>query len=329
MKAFDLIDHGILVKKLCELDIVPSVINWIIDFLSDRSQRIKISEGCVSEWGTVPSGVPQGTKLGPWLFLIMINDLMISNASLWKFVDDTTTSEIIKKDHSSQAQSIANEVVEWSTKNRVKLNTDKCKELRIGFSSIPQDFPPVFIGEEQIKVVKDAKLLGVTISGDLTWNAHIAEVTKKASKRIYFLVQLKRARVPPKDLCLFYISCVRSVIDYAAQVFHYSLPDYLAQELERIQKRAMRIICPGLDYQQALTSMNLLTVKEHHNNICMRTFDNIMNDPNHKLNKLLPPRYKSNYKLRHARTFTLPRCKTNRFKNSFFMASSRMVNDKF
>ena len=192
-KAFDLIDHGILVNKLCELDIVPSVINWIIDFLSDRSQRIKISEGCVFEWGTVPSGVPQGTKLGPWLFLTMINDLAISNASLWKFVDDTTTSEILKKGHPSQAQGIANEIVEWSTKNRVKLNTDKCKELRIGFTYTSHDFPPVSIGEEQIKVVKDAKLLGVTISGDLTWNAHIAEVTKKAAKRLYFLVQLKRA----------------------------------------------------------------------------------------------------------------------------------------
>ena len=68
-KAFDLIDHGILVNKLCQLDIVPSVINWIIDFLSDRYQRVKMSDGCVSEWGSVPSGVPQGTKLRSLTFL--------------------------------------------------------------------------------------------------------------------------------------------------------------------------------------------------------------------------------------------------------------------
>ena len=101
--------------------------NWIIDFLSCRSQRIKLTEGCVSEWSTVPSGVPQGTKLGPWLFLIMINDLAISNASLWKYVDDTTAFEVVRKGQVSNAQIIADEVAEWSNRNRVKLNIDKCK----------------------------------------------------------------------------------------------------------------------------------------------------------------------------------------------------------
>ena len=75
-KAIDLIDQGILVRKLrnqCKLP--DSIINWIIDFLSDRSQRIKFASECFSEWGPVPAGAPQGTKLGRWLFVLMINDL--------------------------------------------------------------------------------------------------------------------------------------------------------------------------------------------------------------------------------------------------------------
>ena len=127
----------------------------------------------------------------------------------------------------SNAQIIADEVAEWSNRNRVKLNIDKCKELRISFASVSRGFPPVVIGGECIKAVSDAKLLGVTISSDLSWNAHITEVIKKAAKRLYFLIQLKRARVSQKDLCLFYVTCVRSVIDYAVPVFHYSLPAYL------------------------------------------------------------------------------------------------------
>jgi hypothetical protein len=66
-------------------------------FLLDRKQRVKLATDCVSEWGAVPAGVPQGTKLGPWLFLWMINDLKITEVSTWKYVDDTTVSEVVKK----------------------------------------------------------------------------------------------------------------------------------------------------------------------------------------------------------------------------------------
>ena len=85
-KAFDLIDDRILVNKLCKLDLPTEIINGIIDFLSDRSQRIKLSEGCYPEWGSVPSEVPQGTKLGPWLFLALINDLEIDNVDKTKAI---------------------------------------------------------------------------------------------------------------------------------------------------------------------------------------------------------------------------------------------------
>ena len=68
-----------LEEKLCRLNLPIRVINWIRDFLSNRSQRIKLSEGCYSEWGSAPSGVPQGTELGPWPFLVLINDLDVVN----------------------------------------------------------------------------------------------------------------------------------------------------------------------------------------------------------------------------------------------------------
>ena len=103
---------------------------------------------------------------------------------------------------------------------------------------------------------------------------------------------------------------------------------YLTHELERVQRRAMRIICPGIEYQHALALVNLPTVAKHHNDICKHTFENICNDSGHKLKKLLPPLYDCKYNLRHARTFNLPRCKTNRFKNSFIMASCSLVNAK-
>lgn len=109
-----------------------------------------------------------------------------------------------------------------------------------------QVFEPVKVDGKDLDVVTSAKLLGVTISSDLSWNDHINEVIKKTSKRLYFLVLLKRAKVPCEDLGLFYTTCIRSVLDYAVPVFYYMLPKYLMHELEHIQKWALAICVPVL-----------------------------------------------------------------------------------
>ena len=81
-KAFDLIDHTLLARKLLALDMPVGVSFGIIDFLADRTQRVKLGEDCLSEWRNVPAGAPQGTKLGPWLFILMIDDINTSNTEL-------------------------------------------------------------------------------------------------------------------------------------------------------------------------------------------------------------------------------------------------------
>ena len=133
----------------------------------DRSQRIKFTSDCFSEWGPVPASVPQGTKLGLCLFVLMINNLD-TNAQQWKYVDDTTVSEVVVKGREIHVQAIADSVIEWSHENRVQLNADKCKELRISFAKVQRVFNPVIIEGKEVELVTSTKLLGLTIANNLT-----------------------------------------------------------------------------------------------------------------------------------------------------------------
>lgn len=142
-------------------------------------------------------------------------------------MDDTTVSEVVVEGGVSHMQETTNRVIAWSRENRVQLNADKCKELWISFAKEKRVFDPVIIEGKEVELATSTKLLGLTIANDLTWNNHVTEITKKASKRIYFLTQLKRAGVPKQDVALSYVSCVRSVIDYAAPVFFNILPQFL------------------------------------------------------------------------------------------------------
>ena len=108
------------------------LIPWIISFLSNRRQGVNIGEA-FSDCLPVNAGVPQGTKLGPILFLIMINDLSISTpeTNLWKFVDDVSISERLTKNGGASFQSNLDTVSSWAPMNLMKLNAKKCKELRV------------------------------------------------------------------------------------------------------------------------------------------------------------------------------------------------------
>ena len=135
------------------------------------------------------------------------------------------------------------------------------------------------------------------------------------------MVQLKRAKVTRTDLGLFYSSCIRSVMDYAMPAFHFSMPKYLMQELERIQKRAMSIICSGVISHEAVVIMNLKELATHHYEIRKSACHTIVNDNNHRLCKLLPAPHESTYSLRRARPFIMQVFQNDRFKNSFIIFS--------
>ena len=154
------------------------------DFLTNRQQSVKLANDCFSEWSLVPAGVHQGTKLGPWLYILMINDLNTVSNSLWKYVDDTTLAEVIPKGWDSNIQSAVDDIQNQSNTLKFTLNEDKCKEMRIQFSrdnTNYQQLPLVTINNQHVDLAFQRKVLGLTISSDLKWNSYIDNIVKKLS----------------------------------------------------------------------------------------------------------------------------------------------------
>ena len=141
-KAFDYIDHQLLTHKIYSLGIPRGVARCVVDFLVHHYQRVKLSADCFSEWGPVPAGVPQGTKLGPWLFLLMINDLRIPQVQTWKYVDDTTVAEIVPRNALGDAQTAVKVVEDWSKAQKMQLNADECKVMVIDYKRQKYHFTP-------------------------------------------------------------------------------------------------------------------------------------------------------------------------------------------
>ena len=171
----------------------------------------------------------------------------------------------------------------------------------------------------QIQATTSSKLLGLIINNTLTWNDHVDSLIKKAARKIYILVQLKRARIPAEDPVAYYCACIRSSLDYACPVFHFSLPQYLQSELESVQKRALACIFTRMLYKEALERACLTSIREHHEDITKSLFTSISENQDSKLHHLIPEAYSPHYNLRCQRTYNVPAAKTKRFGNSFFV----------
>jgi hypothetical protein len=249
--------------------------------------------------------VPHGTKLGPWLFLI--NDVNIPVLDLWI----STMSEIVKKNEASSMQLHMDDFVTQTEEDNFHLNESKCKELRITFSKADSLMAPITINGKEIEIVSSAKLIGTIVSGDHKWNLHIDMICKKVASRLYFLRQLKRAKLPIPDLLLFYKIFIRPVAKPASPVYHNALPQYLSDVLERLQKRVLRILHPDLSYIQALEISGITSLRKRREVESELLFQQVVQKENYKLHNLLQPRNNSNIGTRRKRFFQLPIVKTN------------------
>lgn len=313
-KAFDRVDHAILLRKFTNLGLPNFLVKWLTSFLCQRQQRVKIGSH-MSDWAKINAGVPQGTLTGPVGFLLHINDLQ-TICNILKYVDDSSIWEVCAADcHDSQIQVASDQASTWSARNHMVANIDKTKEMAVTFSKKHADVPHITIGGKTIERTDTFKLLGVVLSSDLTWGQHVEYMHGKCSQRLYLLVLLKRAGVAAKDILCIYTSMIRSVIDYACPVWHTSLTKTQSDRLESIQKRAFRIIHPEQSYSESLQCLGMQTLHQRREELS-RAFFACMMDPSHKLNYLLPKPRNIGHSLRHQTKYPRIACKHERYKNT-------------
>ena len=238
-KAFDSVPHERLLLKLNRYGIDGQLHLWFRNFLTKRKQRVLI-RGTFSEWSPVISGVPQGSILGPIMFLIYVNDIpniITSTAKL--FADDTKIYRQINNVQDSIALQLDLTTLDlWADRWQVTFNPTKCEIMRISHNR-DKSSKRYQISGTVLRNVSHYKDLGVIMASDLKWSKHVEHIVHKANK----VLGLLKRTVGGKNKDIFsnlYKTLVRPILEYACPVWSPHLAKDI-HEIEKVQRRASRI----------------------------------------------------------------------------------------
>ena len=259
-KAFDKVPLHRLIGKVASMGVEGRVKGWIQQWLEGRTQRV-VMNGRYSDWTAVTSGVPQGSVLGPTLFLMFINDLEDGvQSTVLKFADDTKLyTEVTKDEGGEQRQEDLDKCTEWANQWMMEFNVSKCKVLHAGRTNRMKEYT---MEGKILEKVQEEKDLGVMLDKAMNGSRQVTEAVKKANRA---LAQLRRT-ITNKEIDTvipIYKATVRPHLEYCVQAW----APYLKKDinaLEKVQHRATKMITTlrKLPYEQRLKECNLTTLEE-------------------------------------------------------------------
>ena len=309
-KAFDKLKFEVVLSRLRDCQIPAMTINWIRNYFDGRTQYVRIGME-TSDIVPVPSGVPQGSVIAPYLFSIVTGSFDISHlpSCVVKYADDFTICVPIYRDkHNGHVLEAHSSMVRWSNSCGLPLNIEKCKSLEIPRTS---DFVSVTI--HGIESVDNLKLLGVIFDAQNNWSSHVSHVIRSASRNMFLIRSLKTV-LPPDSLIMIFNSIVRSILEYCSPLF-VGLSLENSKRLERVQRRFHRFLC-GKDCEQHF----FVTLSQRREKAALKLFDQAMSS-DHILHPLVPSVSRSG-------RVCVPSVIHERRLRSFFVKASFLFNQR-
>lgn len=329
-KAFDKVDHTKLIHKLRLIGASEQVSHWVEALLHNRSQVVVV-DGHASTPCKVTSGVPQGSVVGPILFLVYINDLpnsVVSTARL--FADDTVIYNTTENRQTLQNDLEALE--KWEIDWNMQFNPSKCEFVKFSRKKSHDNNTYLLHGIE-IPRSDGVKYLGIKLENSLKWNKNTAYITNKAASRLGYI----RRTIPhtlPHLRNKAFTSLVRPILEYSSTVWDGNLTKAQATKIESIQRKAARIVnnIPRTDHTTSTTQLikelewqTLNSRRERRRLGFFRAmhFGEVATDITHFIDK--HPHAASTRK--HSHQYLIPHCRTELYKKSFFVSTAKLWNN--
>ena len=281
-KAFDLVNHNCLLQKLEHYGVRGKSLTWFQNYLGSRTQRVRFGQD-LSPSLPIEYGVPQGSLLGPLLFVIYINDLpsCLKNTHISMYADDTVIycSGANPKEIKKALQEDLERVVTWMDINRLILNKEKTKGILFGTRQRLEAVANFYItiSGTNVEMVSKFTYLGVTLDEELKWKIHAEDVHKKVSKRLGLLRRI-RSTLTLQAAQAVYKCIIEPIFSYADTAWG-ELPESSITSLQRLQNRAAKIVTCQKSTKTARNIVNwpdLETLRKIHKCIlvykCLRNF---------------------------------------------------------
>ena len=343
------------VESFIKNGVRPALIPVLVNYFQNREMSVKW-HGCRSEPRKIKGGGPQGATLGLLEYLSQSNNCadIVSESDRFKFIDDLSILEIINlltvgissynlkqqvpsdiPQHNQyipaenlKSQKWLNAINDWTIKQKMVINESKSKVMIFNYTDNYKFTTRLSVNDKPLEVITSTRLLGTIVSDDLSWDLNTAKIVQKANARMQLLRKVASFGTSQEDLKNIYILFVRSLLEQSSTVWHSSLTEQNRNDLERVQKTALKVILGDkyMNYENALRKLGLENLHDRREDLCLNFAQKCSRNP--KLKNMFPKNDKMHtMETRNTEKYKVQHANTERLRKSSIIYMQNLLNE--